>query len=203
MEWISTLEKFLFDISTALYGPVILSVSLLAVYVALLVGGLIGDAILRRRRGSLELADYQARLALEVARPEMHLDARLERLLQEAELLASSRLDRVRFVIKVGPALGLMGTLIPMGISLAALAEGNVPKMAGSMVTAFTATVAGLGAGVIAYLVALVREKWVRADVREMEYLTEVAAREGGSGQTCNAIHGEADRALPEATSAL
>jgi biopolymer transport protein ExbB/TolQ len=155
MELISTLEKFLFELSSALYGPVILCVSLLAVYVALLVGGLTADAWLRRRRGSAELADYQTRLAIEANQAGPHLDARLERLLQEAELAASVRLDRVRFVIKVGPALGLMGTLIPMGISLAALAEGNVPKMAGSMVTAFTATVAGLGAGVIAYLVAL------------------------------------------------
>lgn len=40
----------------------------------------------------------------------------------------AKKLDRIRFVIKVGPALGLMGTLIPMGISLAALAEGNIQK---------------------------------------------------------------------------
>src|SRR5690606_8993989 len=107
----------------------------------------------------------------------------LERLLQGAELAMAKSLDRIRFVIKVGPALGLMGTLIPMGISLAALAEGNIPKMAGSMVTAFTATVAGLGSGVIAYLIALVREKSLRSDIREMEYLTEVAAREHGIGK--------------------
>lgn len=200
MELIATLENFLFQVSSALYGPVILSVSLLAIYVAWLVGSLAADAWLRRRRGSVELASYQARLAVEAARAEPHLDARLERLLQEAELAASIRLDRVRFVIKVGPALGLMGTLIPMGISLAALAEGNVPKMAGSMVTAFTATVAGLGAGVVAYLVALVREKWVRADVREMEYQTEVTARQV-CGPTYHS-HPEAHLALPETTPA-
>ncbi|MRR50983.1 MAG: MotA/TolQ/ExbB proton channel family protein [Rhodocyclaceae bacterium] len=200
MELLAALENFLFQVSSALYGPVIFSVSLLAIYVAWLVGSLAADAWLRRRRGSVELASYQTLLAVEAARAEPHLDARLERLLQEAELAASIRLDRVRFVIKVGPALGLMGTLIPMGISLAALAEGNVPKMAGSMVTAFTATVAGLGAGVVAYLVALVREKWVRADVREMEYQTEVTAR-----QVCGPSyhsHPETHLALPEATPA-
>ena len=61
-----------------------------------------------------------------------------------------------------------MGTLIPMGVSLASLAEGNIPKMAGSMVTAFTATVAGLACGVVLTLLrfyarighALTSAKW-------------------------------------------
>lgn len=113
-----------------------------------------------------------------------HLDARLERLLQEHELALIKRLDRVRFVIKTGPSLGLMATLIPIGIALAALAQGDIPKMAGSMVTTFTATVVGLGAGTVAYLIALAQEKWVRADLREMEFATEVALREHSAGQT-------------------
>jgi hypothetical protein len=36
-----------------------------------------------------------------------------------------------------------------------------------------------LGCGVIAYLIALKREKWVRADIREMEFLTEMVVRTG------------------------
>ncbi len=49
--------------------------------------------------------------------------------------------------------------------------------MAGSMVTAFTTTVVGLACGVAAYLMSMVKEKWVRADMREMEYMTELAIR--------------------------
>ncbi len=37
-----------------------------------------------------------------------------------------------------GPASGLLGTLIPMGTSLASLATGNLEAMAGQMVVAFT-----------------------------------------------------------------
>ena len=180
MDLVKSLEGFLFEISIWLYLPVVGGVSLLALYTVFLVGIFAADLLLRWRRGSSALFAYRVRLEREVASAAPHLDARLERLLQETELALSHRLDQVRFVIKVGPAIGLMGTLIPMGISLAALAEGNVPKMAGSMVTAFTATVAGLGCGVVAYLVALVREQWVRTDVREMEYLTEIRAREAG-----------------------
>ena len=38
--------------------------------------------------------------------------------------------------------------------------------MAGSMVTAFTTTVVGLACGMAAYLMSMVREKWVKADMR-------------------------------------
>jgi biopolymer transport protein ExbB/TolQ len=49
--------------------------------------------------------------------------------------------------------------------------------MAGSMVTAFTTVVVGLACSVTAYLMSLVKEKWVRADMREMEYATELMLR--------------------------
>jgi biopolymer transport protein ExbB/TolQ len=178
VEAVQVLERFLYTISSGLYLPVIAAVSTLGVYTLWLLGALAADALLRRK-GSPELEAYRRRLAEELAHADDHVDARLERMLQTAELAASRRLDRVRFVIKVGPALGLMGTLIPMGVSLASLAEGNVPKMAGSMVTAFTATVVGLACGVVAYLIALVRESWARAEIREMEFITEIGARNG------------------------
>ncbi|MGO9171201.1 MAG: MotA/TolQ/ExbB proton channel family protein [Rhodomicrobium sp.] len=183
MIFTSWLESFLFEVSSGLYVPVVTAVSVLTLYVTWLIGGAAADGLRRLRAGSKELASFRFELDSELRSREPHLEARLERLLRARELAAASSLDRVRFVIKVGPALGLMGTLIPMGISLAALAQGDVPKMAGSMVTAFTATVAGLGCGVAAYLIALVREKWVRADVLEMEFLTETRAREAGVAQ--------------------
>jgi len=192
MSLVTLLERFLFEVASSLYLPVILAVSLLTVYVTLTIGALAHEAW-ERRRVARAVADYRTQLDAELASSAPHLDARLERLLQGAELQVAKSLDRIRFAIKVGPALGLMGTLIPMGISLAALAEGNIPKMAGSMVTAFTATVAGLGCGVVAYLIALVREKWLRDDIGEMEFMTEVAAREHG------AANGGDARALPEA----
>jgi len=63
------------------------------------------------------------------------------------------------------------------------------------MVTAFTATVVGLACGVAAYLMSLVKEKWVRADLREMEYLTELRHRKA-KGQRQTAKAGEEDEFL-------
>lgn len=52
-------------------------------------------------------------------------------------------LERAGFMVKIGPMLGLMGTLIPMGPALAGLASGNVASMAYNMQIAFATTVAG------------------------------------------------------------
>lgn len=199
MELTQALENFLYQVASALYLPVIAGCSLLVVYVPWMLGMLLRDAW-DRRRGRFRVRERFVRaLDGEVASfrgRAGELPIRVERLLQQAELEMARQLDRVRFVIKTGPALGLMGTLIPMGISLAALAQGDIPKMAGSMVTAFTATVGGLGAGVAAYLIALVRERWVRADIREMAFAAEIAAG-GGEARAAHQPIPETGDALP------
>jgi len=177
MDLVHTLEQLLYEVSTALYLPVIAGCALLVCYTPLQLGMTLFEGWQRHRGLFHERELFNLRLArLRDAYQSLprRLEIEVERLLQTEELQLSRRLDRVRFVIKLGPSLGLMGTLIPMGISLAALAEGNIPKMAGSMVTAFTATVAGLGSGVLAYLIALSRERWARADVREMAHAAEL-----------------------------
>jgi len=177
MNFLAGLETFLYVIASALFYPVVVGLILLTFWIVISAGGFLREYIDRRRGRSAELQRYQSLLDSEALATSAHLDLELEKRLQEAELELIQGLDKIRFAIRVGPAVGLMGTLIPMGISLAALAQGDMPKMAGSMVTAFTATVVGLACGVAAYLMSMVREKWVRADMREMEYLTELRLR--------------------------
>jgi len=78
----------------------------------------------------------------------------------------------------VGPSLGLLGTLIPMGSSLASMATGNLEAMAGQMVVAFTSTIIGLATGTAAYVVAAVRHNWVNETVRDERFLAERVAVE-------------------------
>ena len=78
-----------------------------------------------------------------------------------------------RTLVKVGPSLGLLGTLIPMGSSLASLAAGNLEAMAGQMVVAFTTTIFGLATGTLAYLVAAARQGWVNVTIHELRFLAE------------------------------
>ena len=75
------------------------------------------------------------------------------------------------------PRWGLMGTLIPMAYALQGLAEGNLPSLASNLVTAFAATVIGLAVSVVAYLVAGVRESWVRADIQALAFRAEELLR--------------------------
>jgi len=177
MNILAGLETFLYVISSALFYPVVAGLVFLTFWVVISFGSFLREYLERRQGESSALMRYKKVLESKVSSLPAVMDIEFERFLQSAELELIKSLDKIRFTIRVGPALGLMGTLIPMGISLSALAQGDMPKMAGSMVTAFTTTVVGLACGVAAYLMSLTKEKWVRADMREMEYLTELTLR--------------------------
>lgn len=102
----------------------------------------------------------------------------LEHLVLSREERVRQRLTGARMLVKVGPSLGLLGTLIPMGSSLAALAAGNLETMAGQMVVAFTTTIIGLATGTLAYAVAAIQTSWVNETVHEQRYLAERIAAE-------------------------
>lgn len=102
----------------------------------------------------------------------------LENIVAEHEEQLRHGLDGPRALVKVGPSLGLIGTLIPMGSSLAAMASGNLNAMAGQMVVAFTSTIIGLATGTVAYGLVVLRQSWVSASIRERRYLAEVVAAE-------------------------
>lgn len=177
MNILAGLETFLYVISSAIFYPVIVGLVLLTLWIVIYFGSFLREYI-ERKQGSPSVLDrFKKILESELSTNADNSDINLERRLQEAELGLIKSLDKIRFAIRVGPALGLMGTLIPMGIALSALAQGDMLKMAGSMVTAFTTTVVGLACGMAAYLMSMVKEKWVRADMMEMEYMTELLLR--------------------------
>ena len=71
-------------------------------------------------------------------------DALNERIVANYEVDAQKILFRSRSLVKFGPVLGLMGTLIPMGPALVGLASGNIASMAYNMQVAFATTVVGM-----------------------------------------------------------
>lgn len=109
------------------------------------------------------------------------VDVRIEELLQSSERRRWQNVHRLRLAVRVGPSLGLMGTLIPMANALQGLAEGNLPTLATNMVTAFAATVLGLTVSVVAYLIAAAREEWARADMEALTFEAERAAARTGA----------------------
>jgi biopolymer transport protein ExbB/TolQ len=102
------------------------------------------------------------------------LAAKPLKLLQEYEFYTIRRLERTRILVRVGPMLGLMGTLIPLAPALVGLASGDVAALSENLVTAFSVTVIGLLIGGLAFLVSIVRDRLYSQDISDMEYLLEL-----------------------------
>ena len=57
-------------------------------------------------------------------------DHQLNKALADFDFDAQRRLGRTRMLVRAGPALGLMGTLIPLSPALTGLANGNTTRSA-------------------------------------------------------------------------
>ena len=214
MSLLGTLENGLFALAQVLRFPVITLLWVCVGAALFMAGGCVMEFLARRReRHSFDLNAWIEAGPVLGAQETRHraLPAPLRGLLQDVdtergkdsfgdgglEHLVLEREERVRrtlggsrLLVKVGPSLGLLGTLIPMGTALAALTAGNLEAMAGQMVVAFTTTVIGLSAGTIAYVVQMVRHGWVNETVREQRFLAERIAGE-------LAREGQRDGSLP------
>lgn len=93
----------------------------------------------------------------------------IENALAHYELAIQRRLDRTRMLVRAGPALGLMGTLIPLAPGLSALGEGDFTKLAADLKTAFAATVVGILVGTGAFAMTLVRTRTYTEDLAGLE----------------------------------
>ncbi len=74
--------------------------------------------------------------------------------------LARRRIERADLIARVGPMLGLMGTLIPLGPGLAALGRGDLEVLAQAVTVAFDTTVLGLLVGIIGFVLGRLRRRW-------------------------------------------
>ena len=102
------------------------------------------------------------------------LSAKPLKLLQEYEFYTIKRLERTRILVRIGPMLGLMGTLIPLSPALIGLANGDMQQLSDNLVTAFSVTVIGLLIGGIAFVISIVRDRMYSQDISDMEYLLEL-----------------------------
>jgi biopolymer transport protein ExbB/TolQ len=97
--------------------------------------------------------------------------AKVELILSEYEIAADSSLSLPKVLTKMGPMLGLMGTLIPMGPALVGLASGDIASMAYNMQVAFATTVVGLVTSAIGFVTQQARERWYVRDLSLLEYV--------------------------------
>jgi biopolymer transport protein ExbB/TolQ len=177
MHFLDLIREALHQIAGILIWPVIVALLALLATTIMSAGAFASEAIRRSWRVYTRRASAFHQLDDAAASSEPDLDLRLERTLQEAEQRWRHSLDRARLAVRLGPSLGLMGTLIPMANALSALASGDLPSLAGNMVTAFAATVIGLAISVVSYLLASVRQEWLHEDLREINFHAETLLR--------------------------
>jgi biopolymer transport protein ExbB/TolQ len=189
MSVVDFLDRGLFALGTLLHAPVVVLLWVCVLWVLALGGALFADALARRRqRSGFDAATWaEARdvgglprglAAFYREAAALDRDARLRPRLEECLLRFETRIrdsaHGAQVLVKVGPSIGLLGTLIPMGGALAAMSQGNLESMAGQMVAAFTSTIIGLAAGTAAFVVAAVRLRWVAQDIRELRLLADL-----------------------------
>jgi biopolymer transport protein ExbB/TolQ len=196
-----SVEQVLFDVSDALQVPVLVLALAALAMVIVEAGTLIAELLRRRGRSvwALEsaVAECRGRLAagqrdlalaalLPVARNRAmekalggvleqagrpDAEARIAKRLAEYDYRSLRRLERTRILVRMGPALGLMGTLIPLSPALAGLAAGDVATLTDNLRVAFSVTVAGLLTGAVAFAISLIRDRLYAQDYSDVEYV--------------------------------
>jgi len=132
--------------------------------------------IIRSRGSSKLVQDFISdleRLSAKIG-DERILKVQVEKTIQDYEEKVARRTEITRILVRVGPMLGLMGTLIPMGPALLALSQGDVMTLANNLIIAFGTTVLGLLIGGIAYMMTEVRNRWYDGDLSDIAYICEV-----------------------------
>jgi biopolymer transport protein ExbB/TolQ len=193
--------QVIFNIAEALEGPVVVLALLALALVVAETGAFVVEVVRRRGRrvSVLSTVAQQARqqidegdrtaaaatlapLAWSAAMREVldHLAAHagepgsepgIAKRLADFDFGRTRRLGRTRLLVRAGPALGLMGTLIPLSPALEGLAEGDVTALTENLRLAFSITVLGLLIGVLAFGLSLARDRIYGQDYSDLEYV--------------------------------
>lgn len=191
----NTISNILYWISTGLLVPVIVLLIFFFVRALILIGAFFGQYLNQKRTATkfydrirnltpatlpeftASLPEKPASITMGYAKKiigERGNNAKIELLLAEYEIEADKNIATSKVLTKMGPILGLMGTLIPMGPALVGLASGDIASMAYNMQVAFATTVVGLVVSGIGFLTQQAKERWAISNLTILEYLADV-----------------------------
>ena len=189
------ISDILYWISTGLLVPVIVLLIVLFGRALLLIGSFFGQYISVRKTETLlkqefdslnkdnmtmlseRLPKQQKSLVVDYIRRMLeHKDseAHLQKLLSDFEIASAADLATSKTLAKMGPMLGLMGTLIPMGPALVGLSTGDIASMAYNMQVAFATTVVGLFSAAIGFITGQVKTRWYQHDSVNLQFLADL-----------------------------
>lgn len=188
------ISDILYWISTGLLVPVIVLLIIFFGRALLLIGGFFGQYMAIRRTNALlgkeldelnrdnvttlseRLPKKNPSLVVSYIKRLLKADdaAMRQRLLANFEISADKDLATSKTLSKMGPMLGLMGTLIPMGPALVGLSTGDIASMAYNMQVAFATTVVGIFAAAIGFITGQVKQRWYLKDMTDLEFVAEL-----------------------------
>ena len=188
------ISDILYWISTGLLVPVIVLLIIFFGRALLLIGGFFGQYMAIRRTNALlgkeldelnrdnvttlseRLPKKNPSLVVSYIKRLLEADdaAMRQRLLANFEISADKDLATSKTLSKMGPMLGLMGTLIPMGPALVGLSTGDIASMAYNMQVAFATTVVGIFAAAIGFITGQGKPRWYLKDMTDLEFVAEL-----------------------------
>jgi biopolymer transport protein ExbB/TolQ len=136
------------------------------------------SAVATNRWQSPQVRHFVALLLDELNRGEHQtLAARIDHLVSQTEASLARDVNRVRVYVRLGPCLGLAGTLIPLGPGLMALNDGDLGKLSSQLVVAFSTTVVGLLVGGVSYAIAVARAHMADLVTSDIELVADLVSR--------------------------
>ena len=99
-------------------------------------------------------------------------EAYADYLAAQMEAEAAKDVNLSRLLTKLGPVLGLIGTLISMSPALVGLSTGDISGMAYNMQVVFSATVVGLVISVVGLFTQQLKSRWHQQDISRLEYIS-------------------------------
>jgi biopolymer transport protein ExbB/TolQ len=101
-----------------------------------------------------------------------------EFLISNFENEADKDLSLSKLLSKIGPILGLIGTLIAMSPALVGLSSGDISGMAYNMQVVFATTVVGLVVSAIGLVTLQVKQRWYAGEVNRLYYVARILLSE-------------------------
>jgi biopolymer transport protein ExbB/TolQ len=98
-------------------------------------------------------------------------------LISSFESEADKDISLSKMLAKMGPVLGLIGTLIAMSPALVGLSTGDIGGMAYNMQVVFATTVVGLVVSAIGLITLQVKQRWYAIDVNHLDYVSRILTR--------------------------
>jgi biopolymer transport protein ExbB/TolQ len=113
------------------------------------------------------------KIASEGVMGEKSREAFARKLIEAEEIKAAKSIEKTDIIAKIAPAVGLMGTLIPMGPGLAALGAGDIQLLSQNLLIAFDAAIIGMAAAAIAFTISRIRRRWYEDQLSTLDTLAE------------------------------